>query len=279
MSTSWSSDRRRRRHRQAVVEAALAHSKHVVTANKALLAEHGTASPRRPRRPASRSPSRRRWPAASRSSRRCARGWPPTGSAHLRHPQRHLQLHPDDDARDRPRVRRRAGRGAEARLCRGRPELRRRRHRRRAQAGDPGQRRVRLRGRFRRRSCRGHPPHLARSTSPMPRSSATASSSWASRARPSTASSSASIPAWCQRHADRPGRGRVQRGGDGGRFRRPERARGTRAGAGPTASAVVADLIDIAAGRSVPTFGVPATPLKPLPPRRWRAIAAPITCG
>jgi len=39
---------------------------------------------------------------------------------------------------------------------------------------------------------------------------------------------------------------------------------GRGAGAGPTASAVVADLLDIAAGRKAPTFGVPATALRPL---------------
>jgi homoserine dehydrogenase len=36
---------------------------------------------------------------------------------------------------------------------------------------------------------------------------------------------------------------------------------GRGAGAGPTASAVVADLIDIACGRRTPTFGIPATQL------------------
>jgi len=41
-------------------------------------------------------------------------------------------------------------------------------------------------------------------------------------------------------------------------------AEGRGAGAGPTASAVVADLIDIARGRSAPTFGVPADSLRPL---------------
>ena len=40
---------------------------------------------------------------------------------------------------------------------------------------------------------------------------------------------------------------------------------GRGAGAGPTASAVVADLIDIARGRSQPTFGLPAGELKKLP--------------
>jgi len=40
---------------------------------------------------------------------------------------------------------------------------------------------------------------------------------------------------------------------------------GRGAGAGPTASAVVSDLIDIARGRSQPTFSVPATELRRLP--------------
>jgi homoserine dehydrogenase len=40
---------------------------------------------------------------------------------------------------------------------------------------------------------------------------------------------------------------------------------GRGAGAGPTASAVAADLIDIAAGRHVPAFGVPARALRDLP--------------
>jgi homoserine dehydrogenase len=38
---------------------------------------------------------------------------------------------------------------------------------------------------------------------------------------------------------------------------------GRGAGEGPTASAIVADLIDIARGRGLPTFGVPANSLKP----------------
>ena len=40
---------------------------------------------------------------------------------------------------------------------------------------------------------------------------------------------------------------------------------GRGAGAGPTASAVVADLVDIARGHSVPTFSVPATALAKIP--------------
>ncbi len=40
---------------------------------------------------------------------------------------------------------------------------------------------------------------------------------------------------------------------------------GRGAGAGPTASAVAGDLVDIACGRRAPTFGVPATALKAIP--------------
>ncbi len=40
---------------------------------------------------------------------------------------------------------------------------------------------------------------------------------------------------------------------------------GRGAGAGPAASAVIADVVDIAAGRRTPTFGIPATQLKALP--------------
>ncbi|MGE0119703.1 MAG: homoserine dehydrogenase [Dongiaceae bacterium] len=43
-------------------------------------------------------------------------------------------------------------------------------------------------------------------------------------------------------------------------------AEGRGAGAGPTASAVVADLMDIARGRTLPIFSVPAAQLKRLPP-------------
>ena len=38
------------------------------------------------------------------------------------------------------------------------------------------------------------------------------------------------------------------------------------AGAGPTASAVVADLVDIARGRLLPAFGIPVSELRELPP-------------
>ncbi len=49
--------------------------------------------------------------------------------------------------------------------------------------------------------------------------------------------------------------------------------RGPGAGAGPTASAVVADIIDIARGLIIPTFGIPATSLK-LAPRATSGVDA-----
>ena len=144
--------------------------------------------------------------------------------ARLRHPQRHLELHPDDDARERPRIRRGAGRGAKARLCRGRSELRHRRHRRRAQARDPGERRLRPPGRPRRRLCRGHPPRLAARHrlcrgARLPHQAArhrAADRGRARAARPPLHGAAGD--------ADRRGRGRLQRGRRGRRFRRPGRA-------------------------------------------------------
>jgi homoserine dehydrogenase len=50
-----------------------------------------------------------------------------------------------------------------------------------------------------------------------------------------------------------------------GNFVGQNMAEGRGAGAGPTASAVVADLMDIARGRTLPTFSVPAAQLKKLP--------------
>ena len=54
---------------------------------------------------------------------------------------------------------------------------------------------------------------------------------------------------------------------------------GRGAGAFPTASSVAADLVDIAAGRHVAPFGVPAAALAALPARRWSAMRARITSG
>ncbi len=47
---------------------------------------------------------------------------------------------------------------------------------------------------------------------------------------------------------------------------------GRGAGAGPTASAVVADVVDIAAGRTVPVFGRPAAALSRSEPVSWEAL-------
>ncbi len=66
--------------RQAVL-ALLAAGKDVVTANKALLAQHGGGGlRRRPASTAGPSPSRPAWPAACRSSPPWPRAWPPTRS-------------------------------------------------------------------------------------------------------------------------------------------------------------------------------------------------------
>jgi homoserine dehydrogenase len=50
--------------------------------------------------------------------------------------------------------------------------------------------------------------------------------------------------------------------------------RGPGAGAGPTASAVLSDLVDIARGNRLPTFGQPAATLRQARPAR-AAVAAP----
>ena len=69
-----------------------------------------------PAPPASCSASRPRWRAASRSSARSRTGCPRTASSRLRHRQRHLQLHPVQDDRRGPRLRRGPEGGAGARL-------------------------------------------------------------------------------------------------------------------------------------------------------------------
>ena len=121
------------------------------------------------------------------------------GDARLRHPQRHLQLHPDPHGGGGPVVRRLPEGCAAARLCRGRSDLRHRGPRHGAQAVDPDQPRLRLpkisaddiyHGR--------HLQHHARPTSARPANSATASSCSASRSAPTAASSSACTRPWCR---------------------------------------------------------------------------------
>ena len=86
---------------------------------------------------------------ARRARRQCDR-------ARLRHPQRHLQLHPDPDGAGEADLRRLPEGGAAARLCRGRSVVRRRRPRHRAEARDPGQPDLRHPGRSEVDLCRGH---------------------------------------------------------------------------------------------------------------------------
>ena len=88
----------------ALCRAALAAGKPVVTANKALLAHHGAELARLAdatrRHDRLRGRGRGRHPDRQDAARGPRRQPHP---ARLRHPERHLQLHPDHDARDRPR--------------------------------------------------------------------------------------------------------------------------------------------------------------------------------
>ena len=238
------------------------------------------ASPPRPRRPAWRSPSRRRSPAASRSSRHCARGSPATALSRvygiLNGTSNYILTTMRESGREFAEV---LGRGAEARLCRGRSELRHRRGRRRAQAGDPGERRVRPAGRSRRRLYRGHPPHLApryrfRRGARLPHQAPRHRP--ADRERPGTARPSLHGAA---RHADRRGRGRLQRRRRRGRFRRAGRARRAAAPAPsrPPRRSSPTSSISPPAG-TCRAFGVPAAALTDrCPARRWSATRAPTT--
>ena len=142
----------------------LAAGKDVVTANKALLAQHGAevfdAARRHGRAVAFEASVGRRRPDHRRPGAEPGRQPDPVAPGH---PQRHLQLHPDRHERARPQLRRGAGRGPAARLRRGRPDPRRGRHRRRPQAGHPGPDRLR-----RRRAAVGHrPPRHRRHATPL----------------------------------------------------------------------------------------------------------------
>ena len=160
---------------------------------------------------------------------------------------------------DRICLRRMPARGAAARLCRSRSDLRRRGPRHRAEAFDPGEPRFRHQGRSRLRSM-SRASRRSRSPISMPRpSSATASSFSAWRCGPKPASSSACIRPWCRRNSaiaqvmgvtnavtvDAEGLAPITLVGPG-------------AGGMATASAVVSDLADIARGVRTPPFGRPA---------------------
>jgi homoserine dehydrogenase len=97
---------------KAAVEAALKLGKPVVTANKALIAEHGAELAALAE--ANDAPAAVRGRRDGRHAGRedAARGHGRRrGDRRGRHPQRHLQLHPQRDGEDRPRFRRRAARG------------------------------------------------------------------------------------------------------------------------------------------------------------------------
>ena len=141
----------------SAIEAALKSGKSVVTANKALIAKHGIAAGegRREawRRAELRGGGRRRHPRHQDPARRACRH---RRQPRLRHPQRHLQLHPDPDGAGGAVVCRMPEGRAAARLCRSQSVVRRRWPRHRAEACDPGQPRLRHQGGAERGLCRRH---------------------------------------------------------------------------------------------------------------------------
>ena len=199
-----------------------------------------------------------------------------------RHPQRHLQLHPDRDGGDRPRLRRGAGRGP-ARWATPRPirpwtsAASTPRHKITILAAlafgcAPDLRRRRDRGHRRRSSC---------STSAWPRTSATASSWWPAPCGRPAACRCACIRRW--RRSTIP---LAQAGGRAERalHRGPRIGRifiqGPGAGAGPTAAAVAADIADVMTGArapGVPGAGRPAEAVRA--GRRRAARSAAPMCG
>ena len=192
------------------------------------------------------------------------------GGAHLRHSQRHLQLHPHAHGAREAVVRRLPEGGAAARLCRGRSDLRHRGPRHRAEARDPRESSRSAPGSIPTRSMSRASPRSPPPISMLPTSSATASSSSALRCRPSRVSSSACTRPWCPKDSrDRPGDGRHQCGdrrcrGHSRRSRWSVRAPAALA----TASAVVADIADIARGVRTAPFGRPSPQLDRQPRRR-----------
>ena len=256
------------------VKAALARGLPVVTANKAMLAAHGlglaTLSRGARRAALFRGGGRRRHPGHQDAARELGRQ---RDQARLRHPQRHLQLHPVADGDRQPAVRRLSRRGAAARLRRGGSDFRHRRLRHGAQARDSRLARLRLQDRRRGGVGRGHRVDHACRSRRRPTNSASASSCSASRNAPRTASSSACIRRWCRKRAplaqtmgvlnavsiDGDAVGELTLVGPG-------------AGGDATASAVAADIVDIA--RGIAPAGVrPAR--RRAGRRRPRADAAP----
>ena len=250
---------------KAAVEAALNAKKHVVTANKALLAKHGIALANLAEKNG----------VALNFEAAVAGGIPVIKTlreglaansvqARLRHLERHLQLHPDQDAGWRRHVRRGAQGGAGQGLCRGRSDVRHRRLRCRAQARAADEPRIRhhrrLRPDPRRRASRRSAPPTSR-----PRTAwASASSCSASRSRRHPASRRASDPAMVPKHsAIAEVSGVTNCVAIDGDFVGSLLLVGSGAGAGPTASAVASDILDIARGLVLPPFLKPTATLKP----------------
>ena len=125
---------------------------------------------------------------------------------------------------------------------------------------------LRLRGRHRQRPCRGHPQCLRRRYRLCRGARLSHQAAGHRRALTDLASSSACMPAWCRWARPSPmSRASINAVVTEGDFVGRISARAAVPAPGPTASAVVSDLIDIARGRSQPTFGVPAGELKKLP--------------
>ena len=143
------------------------------------------------------------------------------------------------------------------------PRLRHRRHRRGAQARHPRQPRLRHHARFRIGGDARDPRNRKRSTSNAPPRSATASAWWGRRGladgRLFQRVHPVLVPA---AHPLAKVTGSLNAVVANGNFVGQLTFEGAGAGAGPTASAVVADLIDIARGECAPVFGVPAAALK-----------------
>ena len=136
-------DRRHRPRRRVGASGRSTRGKSVVTANKQLIAQRGAALLRARARSAGchlrfEGGRRRRHPHHRRAQGRHRRR---SHLARAGHPQRHVQLHPDQHGERRRVLRRRAAAGAGARVRRGRSHRRRGGLRRAREAGDPRARR------------------------------------------------------------------------------------------------------------------------------------------
>ena len=236
---------------RTLVLEAIANGKHVVTANKALLALHGNeifaAASRQGRDGRVRGGGRGRHADHQGAARGTHRQ---PHRVDRRDHQRHVELHPVGDARNRRELRDRAGRGAEARLRRGRS----RRSTSRAstpRTSSPSCRRSRSASR-----CSSTAPTRKGSASSTARTSAMPRSSGyrikllgitrRARSTAGRASSCACIRRWCRRkrliaNVEGAMNAVLVKGDAVGATLHY----GAGAGAEPTASAVIADLVDV----------------------------------